>query len=306
MPNFPIPRRLFLAGLGTALIASPRGVFATGGFGPLVDPATLAAGHEGVTVIDIRSRKAFNEGHIPLALNAPYGSWRGPSDNPGRALDDGTLTDRLQSLGLNRDSRVVVAHKGSDATNFGAAARVYWTLKSAGLTDISILNGGVEGWVRAGGKLTTASPAIRRSDESFTLSDTWRIDREGVSDVVSGKREAIMVDARPLPFFNGQEKHKLASTAGTLDGALQLTHDSWFTGSKTEIVSGPQVLEIARKAGYKAGGPELVSFCNTGHWAATNWFALSELAGIEGVRLYPESMVGWSNAGGAVVDGEGG
>ena len=40
-----------------------------------------------------------------------------------------------------------------------------------------------------------------------------------------------------------------------------------------------------------------MSFCNTGHWAATNWFALSEVAGIEGVRMYPESMVGWSNAG---------
>ena len=31
--------------------------------------------------------------------------------------------------------------------------------------------------------------------------------------------------------------------------------------------------------------------------AATNWFALSELAGIENVKLYPESLVGWSHAG---------
>lgn len=30
---------------------------------------------------------------------------------------------------------------------------------------------------------------------------------------------------------------------------------------------------------------------------ATNWFALSELAGIDNVKLYPESMAGWSNAG---------
>jgi thiosulfate/3-mercaptopyruvate sulfurtransferase len=37
-----------------------------------------------------------------------------------------------------------------------------------------------------------------------------------------------------------------------------------------------------------------VSFCNTGHWAATDWFALSELAGIENVKLYPDSMVAYS------------
>ena len=44
----------------------------------------------------------------------------------------------------------------------------------------------------------------------------------------------------------------------------------------------------------------LVSFCNTGHWAATNWFALSELAEIENVKLYPDSMVGWSQTGNAM------
>ncbi|MEL6481756.1 MAG: sulfurtransferase, partial [Pseudomonadota bacterium] len=41
----------------------------------------------------------------------------------------------------------------------------------------------------------------------------------------------------------------------------------------------------------------VVSFCNTGHWAASNWFALSEIAEIEDVRLYPESMVGWHATG---------
>ena len=48
-------------------------------------------------------------------------------------------------------------------------------------------------------------------------------------------------------------------------------------------------------AGY-TGEERLVSFCNTGVWAATNWFVLSEVAGIEDVKLYPESIVGWSIA----------
>ena len=39
---------------------------------------------------------------------------------------------------------------------------------------------------------------------------------------------------------------------------------------------------------------ETVSFCNTGHWAATNWFALSEVLGQKNVKLYPGSMTEWS------------
>jgi thiosulfate/3-mercaptopyruvate sulfurtransferase len=43
------------------------------------------------------------------------------------------------------------------------------------------------------------------------------------------------------------------------------------------------------------GDEEVISFCNTGHWAATHWFALSELAGIENSKLYAASMVEYSN-----------
>ena len=37
-----------------------------------------------------------------------------------------------------------------------------------------------------------------------------------------------------------------------------------------------------------------MSYCNTGHWAATNWFVLSELLGRPDVRLYDGSMVEWT------------
>jgi thiosulfate/3-mercaptopyruvate sulfurtransferase len=40
--------------------------------------------------------------------------------------------------------------------------------------------------------------------------------------------------------------------------------------------------------------PGTISYCNTGHWAATNWFVLSEVAKVPDVKLYAESMVEWS------------
>jgi thiosulfate/3-mercaptopyruvate sulfurtransferase len=41
---------------------------------------------------------------------------------------------------------------------------------------------------------------------------------------------------------------------------------------------------------------ETISFCNTGHWAATNWFVMSELVGQKNVKLYAGSMVDWTQA----------
>lgn len=285
------------------LSLSTAGVAFAADWGPLLT-VEEAAKAESALIIDIRGEPAFKAGHAPGAVNAPYARWRGPAENPGRTLSDEALTDLLQGLGVTKDRPVIVAHQGRNATDFGSAARVYWTLKSAGIERIAIMNGGVDAWAAAGLAISTKPVAPTPSAILATLSDQWMIDREGVADVVAGKRAARLVDARPLEFFEGRKKHGAAAEAGTLKGALNVVHSAWFGEDDHLIVSTPEAAAaIAERAGYDgvlAPGEELVSFCNTGHWAATNWFALSEIAGIENVKLYPESLVGWTNAGGAV------
>ncbi len=135
-------RRLFLSlivvlGLGAVSAAADT-------WNKLITPAQLSAliRAGGVTVLDIRSPKAYGAGHVAGALSAPYGSWRGPRENPGARMSDARLTERLQSLGIELGARVVVTYQGANTTDFGAAARVYWTLKSAALTEIGMLDGG--------------------------------------------------------------------------------------------------------------------------------------------------------------------
>ena len=83
---------------------------------------------------------------------------------------------------------------------------------------------------------------------------------------------------------------------GTLVGAKNVEYDVWFVGDSAVLQSPDEIRRIAAREGIDTDQPT-VSFCNTGHWAATNWFVLSEVLGQKSVRLYPESMVGWSAAG---------
>ncbi|MEM8665278.1 MAG: rhodanese-like domain-containing protein [Pseudomonadota bacterium] len=291
-------KQLVLAAVATALSASFA--LADTEWKKLVTPAELAA-IDGVTVVDIRDPKAFATAHLPGAVNAPYGAWRGPANNPGQPLSDTALTALLQASGLDHDDQVVVAHAGVNQTDFGAAARVYWTLKSAGFPQIAILNGGVRGWVAAGEPLSVEIAPVTPSTQTFTLSDEWAVDGRTVAAMVAGERKATLVDARPDAFFAGQAKHPAAKAAGTLKGAKNLPFAGWFDGNATEIADATHAGTVA--ANLDTDG-EIVSFCNTGHWAATNWFALSELAGKDNVKLYPESMVGWVNGGGDAVAGQ--
>ena len=290
--------RITLAGL-ILLLSTLRA--AAGDWQVLVEPQALREMAPDVTVLDIRSPKAFAKGHVEGALNAPYRTWRGPPENPGAVMTDARLTERLQSLGLTRETPVVVTYRGRNASDFGSAARVYWTLKSAGLNRIAILNGGLTAWIGEGLPLSTEARKAARSAEMFSLSDTWRISEQGVHDVVAGRADAQIVDARPLEFLQGKKKHRQAKAAGTIEGAANVTHSTWFTETGNNagtIASAKDVMRVAREAGVEDGKARpIASFCNTGHWAATNWFALSELAGIGNVKLYPESMVGWTQAG---------
>ncbi len=284
-----------LAAVLALAIAAPA--LAEDGFGPLIDPAGLdaaLAGDAPPLVLDIRTGEI--ESYLPGAVAAPYGRFRGPAENPGQLVPPEALTEVLQGLGVTADRPTVVAHAGANESDFGAAARVYWTLKSSGASRIAILNGGVEGWEQAGLPMADAPATPVPSDIVVTAYDPrWLATEDDVLAVVEGAREAELIDARPESFWKGEEAHEAATRPGTIPQSQYLVHSTWFTDSPTEI-DAAAAQALAAEAGY-VPGDRLVSFCNTGHWAATNWFALSELAGIEDTRLYPESMVGWSQAG---------
>ena len=106
---------------GASLVVASMGVFAAQ---PLVTPAELSAtlGSANVRVIDIRDPKSYAAGHIPGAVNAPYGQWRGPASNPGELPALPKLTTLVQSLGLTPATHAVVVSSGADATDFGSSA----------------------------------------------------------------------------------------------------------------------------------------------------------------------------------------
>ena len=281
--------------VATVGIAASAATAAT--FGPLVAPAELSERLDEVEpiVLDLRG-DAYAEGHIAGAVSAPYGLFRGPAENPGQMLDEEVLEERYEALGLELDRPVVIVPEGRTDTDFGAAARVYWTLKSSGFTDLSILNGGIVAWQAAGLPLETEAVSPTPTELDIGFSDEWTVDTEQVLAVTRGEVDALLLDARPEDFYEGRSSHAAAARPGTLPGAENHVYTSFFDEDSAAISREPAVSPLLEDLGV-GEGEAIVSFCNTGHWAATNWFALSEVAGLDNVKLYPGSMVEFSAAG---------
>lgn len=245
-----------------------------------------------VRVVDIRDPKSFAAQHVPGAVNAPYSQWRGPATNPGELPDNDKLVALLQKLGLTADTHAVVISNGKDVTDFGAMARVYWTLKSMGLTELSIVNGGMKAWDAA--KLPTSDTPVKVGPSTYapTFDARWLSTREDIQQTVK-LSNAVLVDSRPDAFYQGKTQAPAAKLAGTLPGAVQLDFNQWFVPGTTLFVDTAKAKEIAAQI-HIPEGQDAVAFCNTGHWAATDWFGMSEVAGLPNVKLYAGSMVDWT------------
>ncbi|MDO5706138.1 MAG: rhodanese-like domain-containing protein [Paracoccus sp. (in: a-proteobacteria)] len=283
--------------IAVAALLVGAGAVLADGFGPLVTPAELAEGRDAVqpVVLDIRDQ-GYAEGHLPGAVSAPYSTFRGPRDNAGQVPRIDKLQSDLEKFGLATDRPVVIVPDGRTDSDFGAAARVYWTLKSVGFENLSILNGGTQGWVAAGLPVDTTQVMPQPTTLDLTFSDQWLAPTGTVTDIIDGRIDAVLVDSRPAEFFEGRAKVDAAAKPGTLPGAESHPYTNFFTPGSAAISPVQDAADLKRRLGV-ADGQDVVAFCNTGHWAATEWFALSELAGIENVRLYPTSMVEYSQTG---------
>jgi thiosulfate/3-mercaptopyruvate sulfurtransferase len=267
---------------------------------PLVSPQWLKAqlGQADIVVLDIRSAidggggEAYAKGHIPGAVHSDYdkAGWRVTRNNvPFMSPSTAQLEKLIGELGIDEERHVVVVPAGVHASDFGAAARVYWTLKLAGVPNISILDGGHAAWTAAGYPVETE---IRRpSPTIFTVARDDGVLVEGSRVAALAKQGgATLMDARPASFFDGKVKAPTAKAYGHIPGALNLEHASFYD-AKANRLKPPAELQAA--AARLPAGP-VVSYCNTGHWAATNWFVLSEILGRKDVTLYDGSITEWT------------
>ncbi len=77
---------------------------------------------------------------------------------------------------------------------------------------------------------------------------------------------------------------------GHIPGAINVDSDEFYDSKANRLK--PQA-ELAAVAARIPSGP-VVTYCNTGHWSATDWFVLHELLGRKDVKLYDGSMLEWA------------
>lgn len=249
----------------------------------LITAPELAERRDRVAVLDVQyaltgtpGPQLYAAAHLPGAPHLNLDTVL--ADPPGeRGRHPLPAADRLQAglraVGLHDDSRVVVYDQESSL----GAARAWWVLRWAGLTDVRVLDGGLAAWVRAGFDTTVEVPQVDPGTITVRPGSVPVLEADDVLRFIA--QGGTLLDARTEERFRG-EVEPIDTEAGHIPGAINLPAGQVLRPDGT--FAAPEAIRTAlAERGIPVGGV-VGTTCGSGITAAQLTLALHE-AGIESV-----------------------
>ncbi|WP_374833224.1 3-mercaptopyruvate sulfurtransferase [Paenochrobactrum pullorum] len=246
-----------------------------------------------------RNGKAeFEAGHIPGAIFFDQDEIADHSTNLPHSLPSPQLfAHHMGAAGITPHDTIVVY----DGAGYFSAPRVWWMFRIMGAENVFVLDGGLDGWKKAGFPLTTEVTKTAASLFKPKFNADAVVGFDEMLEIVNQSSSQI-ADARGKGRFTAQEAEPRAGQrSGHMPGARNVPVTE--ISKNGELKSLEELRDVFVNAGIDLSKP-VVTSCGSGVTAAALIFALESL-GHEKHRLYDGS---WSEWGGRsdtpIVTGE--
>jgi len=248
-----------------------------------------------LVILAAESDLEYRLGHIPGAHQVDRPAYAAPADTQqgveGNLIDPAGFTRLARSLGIDRDSKVVIYEERYDAT------RLWWAFTYYGKSGVRVLDGGVHSWKVADYPVQLLAPVAPEQPGTFVAAvahPQLRVDTADIERIVSTPF-AQLWDTRSLDEVTGEKQKKGAYRAGRIPGSR---HSEWTLfktkENSAEWVTAAEMLPLLRELGYDPA-KEQYFYCQSGVRSTQALFALY-LSGwpFEKLHNYDSSWIGWS------------
>jgi thiosulfate/3-mercaptopyruvate sulfurtransferase len=168
-----------------------------------------------------------------------------------------------------------------------AAARLWWLLRLAGVTEVAVLDGGIAAWQATGKPLETAVHS-RAPTEATLAYDARQVIVDHAA--LHAAPAPLLIDARAAARYRG-DVEPLDRAAGHVPGARNRPYMDNLLADGHFKPPAQLREEFAAVLG-DATPDQVVHMCGSGVTACYNLLAM-EHAGLHGSRLYAPSWSGW-------------
>ena len=193
----------------------------------------------------------------------------------------------LENSGVTENSHIVIY---DDKNGANAAARLWWMLKSFGLENVQVLDGGIQAAEKA--NLEFSSEEEHFDKGKLSERKSWKLPISTINEVEKelAENSATVIDVRDAYRFRG-ESEPIDLVAGHIPGAMNipLTENLDENGN----FLNPQILKEKYSDLLKEKPKKLIVHCGSGVTACHTILALTA-AGFDIPNLYVGSWSEWS------------
>ena len=198
--------------------------------------------------------------------------------------DRDTWAAKVAAWGIAPGTQVVCY----DAQGGPYAARAWWLLRWLGHTEVAVLDGGIAGWLQAGGTTTASPTAAPTTQAPYPAAREPAMPTIDATQLLSRLGTLTLLDARAGERFRG-EVEPLDPVAGHIPGAtLRFFKDNLQADGRFK----PAEQLRAEFTALGADQREVVNQCGSGVTACHNLLARAH-AGLGIGTLYPGSWSEW-------------
>jgi thiosulfate/3-mercaptopyruvate sulfurtransferase len=203
---------------------------------------------------------------------------------------------RMRRLGLGDGNRIVLYDTGGII----GAARVWWTLRVFGHTDVAVLDGGLRKWLAEGRPVDDLPPLPRERHFTARLNTMMVRDRDQVLRNIETRREQLL-DARAAGRFAGTAAEPWPGRRqGHIPGSRNLDHLSLVDPATGTVKPPAELAKLYRDAGIDPRQP-VITTCGSGITASVLALGL-HLIGDKDVAVYDGSWAEWGLPDGPAIE----
>ena len=232
-------------------------------------------------------REQYEKSHIPNSSYIDLQSDLSDKDSPYRFTmpDLKILSESFKKIGIGENFHIILYSRNGTQWS----ARIWWMLRSVGVDNVSILDGGFNEWVRLGLPTSDKILTFPESNFNFKPRDDIFIGKEPVIKALEDKNTKIL-NSLTEDIHKGQNPRY--GRPGRIPNSLNIPFHKLLDPETGKFLGAEELLDIfeQNKIGYEN---KIINYCGGGIAASLEAFVLYQL-GYKNLKIYDNSLSEWA------------
>jgi len=247
-----------------------------------------------VVILDTRDKALYNKGHIPRAINLGAPASKVLRDQAFRVKKVAALEKILGNAGIDNNKHVVIYGSSKIAAypplpaEYGTPVPLF-ILEYLGHKKVSVLNGGIEAWIKAGNPLETNENKLPQTTYKADVQKQALVTTPEMIQLVKNTYpNTVHIDVRTPEIYHGEIINGFRG--GHIPGAINIERTENYDRATGKFLRADQLAELYKDI---PKNKRIVVSCYSGTGATHSYVAL-RLLGYD-VAVYDDSWIVWGN-----------